>query len=564
MEQTGADILTSLLLAYKASTIFGVPGGQTLSFYDAIADRAPMIRHILARDEKAGGLMAVGFSRVSFHPGLCDATVGPGAANLLPAVAEAYTGSVSMIAITSNVTTESMGKGASQELDHFALFRPFIKMSLRPKNVEDIPRTVSHAFKVATSGRPGPVHLDLPQDILESQTAKTLPLQAEQEYATYPSYRPRPQVTSTNRARDIIRASSRPIILAGGGTILSQAWDEVRSLAEMIGAPVVTTLTGKGVIDENHPLSLGCAGRQGYRPSANKALREADLILALGTKLGQVATNDWTLIGDQTKIVHVDIDPVETRKVYREELAIVADIRSTLRDLIESLSKSQAQSESPWLQRVRGLREEWVDMFKRTAAQPLSPAMVFDSIMKSLPAKSVLVTSGSFAGAFSGCFYNVRSSGPRFIAARGAGGTETALPLAVGAALGVQDESRVMAVTGEGGFGYHVAELETARRIGLALPVVVLNNRSLGWMKILQKEKYGSNYMSSSYMDDLNYAKISESFGCKAIRVERASELGEAVASAVKSNEVFVVEIMIDPDECSSTHLKSDPLVEHE
>jgi acetolactate synthase I/II/III large subunit len=563
MEQTGAETLTRLLLAYKANTIFGVPGGQTLSFYDSIADHAPEIRHVLARDEKAGGLMAVGFSRVSFHPGLCDATVGPGAANLLPAVAEAYTGSVSMIAITSNVTTESMGKGASQELDHFALFRPFIKMSLRPKNVEDIPRTVSHAFKVATSGRPGPVHLDLPQDILESRTEESLPVHAEQEYATYPSYRPRPQATSTARARDLILVSSRPIILAGGGTILSQAWDEVKSLAETIGAPVVTTLTGKGIIDENHPLSLGCVGRQGYRPSANKALREADLILALGTKLGQVATNDWTLIDEQTKIIHVDIDPIETRKVYREELAIVADIRSTLRDLIESLSKSQIKPETPWLQKVRSLREEWVEKFKRSSTDALSPAMVFNEIMKSLPAKSVLVTSGSFAGAFSGCFYNVRLSGPRFIAARGAGGTETALPLAVGAALGVQDKSRVMAVSGEGGFGYHVAELETARRIGLALPVIVLNNRSLGWMKILQKERYGSNYMSSSYMDDLNYAKISESFGCKATRVERASELRDAVAHAVELDEVFVVEIMIDPDECSSTHLKSDPLAQN-
>ena len=560
MEQSGADALTKLLLAYKASTIFGVPGGQTLSFYDSIADHAPQIRHVLARDEKAGGLMAVGFSRVSFHPGLCDATVGPGAANLLPAVAEAYTGSVSMIAITSNVTTESMGKGASQELDHFALFRPFIKMSLRPKNVDDIPRTVNHAFKVATSGRPGPVHLDLPQDILESKSQNFLPLQAESEYATYPSYRPRPQVTSTARARDLILVASRPMILAGGGTILSQAWDEVKTLAETIGAPVVTTLTGKGIIDENHPLSLGCVGRQGYRPSANKALTEADLILALGTKLGQVATNDWTLIGDQTKIIHVDIDPIETRKVYKEELAIVADIRSTLRDLIESLSTNSAKAGSPWLEKVRTLKEEWTKVFKRLSAEPLSPAMVYDAIVEALPPKSVLVTSGSFAGAFSGCYYTVRLSGPRFIAARGAGGTETALPLAVGAAVGVQDESKVMAVSGEGGFGYHVAELETARRIGLALPVVVLNNRSLGWMKILQREKYGSNYVSSSYMDDLNYAKISESFGCKATRVERASELREAMDHAVKSDDVYVVEVMIDPDECSSTHLKSDPL----
>ena len=556
---SGAETLTELLVAYKATTIFGVPGGQTLSLYDSIAGHAPKIRHVLVRDEKAGGFMAVGFSRISYHPGLCDATVGPGAANLLPAVAEAFTGSVAMVAITSNVTTNSMGKGASQELDHYALFRPFVKTSLRPKNVDDIPQTVTQAFKAATTGRPGPVHLDLPQDLLEGTTENVPSYQAAEEYAMYPSIRPRAPTSSILNARDLILSSSRPIILAGGGAVLSQAWDEVKTLAELMGIPIVTTLTGKGVIDENHPLSLGCVGRQGYRPSANTALKEADLVLALGTKLGQVATNNWTLIDESSKIIHVDIDPAETRKVYKEELAIVADIQSTLQDLIESLSKNQNTHETPWLQKVRRLREEWNKM-NQSSGHKLSAAIVFKEITKALPTKSVLVTSGSFTGAFSGCFYNVRLPGPRFIAARGLGGTETALPLSIGAAVGVQDKSKVMAVTGDGGFGYHIAELETARRLKLALPVIVLNNRSLAWMKILQKERYGSKYVSSSYLHDLNYAKIAHAFGCESTTVERVSELREAIFQAVKSDEVFVVEIMIDPNECSSTHLKGDLL----
>lgn len=569
LEQTGAEMLAAALATYNSRYVFGVPGGQTLSLYDSISRFDTKVRHVLVRDEKAGALMAIGFFRTTFRPGICDATVGPGAANLLPAVVEAYTGSASILAITSNVTTDSMGKGASQELDHKALFAPFVKISLRPRTTREIPEIANQAFKIATTGRPGPVHIDLPQDLLEGRT-EAPSFEAHPEYEHYPSSRPSPRPESVALARELILKSSKPIILAGGGSILSQAWKEVKELAELIGAPVVTTLTGKGIISEEHPLSLGCVGRQGYRPTANRALRETDLIIALGTKLGQVPTNNWKLINEATaRIIHIDIDNTELRKVYKQEVAIVADIKSFLNELISALSSvipnARSRPDWPWLQRVQKLREEWSEIVQSySSGSALTAARIYKEIMKALPPKSILVTSGSFAGAFSGCFYNVRLSGTRFIAARGVGGTETALPVAIGATLGVEDESKVIAVSGDGGFGYHIAELETARRLGVDLTVIVLNNKSMAWMKFLQQERFDSNFVSSSYLSDLNYAKIAESFGCEAARVEKESELTEVLSEAKKKHGVFVLEAMIDPEECSSTHLRSDPLAKME
>jgi acetolactate synthase-1/2/3 large subunit len=354
--------------------------------------------------------------------------------------------------------------------------------------------------------------------------------------------------------------------------MLSQAWEEVRKFAELIGAPVVTTLTAKGIIPENHPLSLGCGGRQGYRPTANEAVEDADLVIALGTKFAQVATNNWTLIDeDRTKIIHIDIDPSELRKKYGEEVAIVADVKSALLDLIEALSVRLSKGgldRSRWVGKVANLKKEWVMLYERLStetSEPLKAAVVFREIQKFMPAKGVLVSSGSFSGAFAGCYYNVnQSDGRRFIQARGMAGTEAALPLAIGVSLGVQDGSKVLAVTGDGGFGYHIAELETARRTHLSLPIVVLNNNSLAWMKLLQRDRFGSNYISSQYSVDLNYAKISEAFGCEATRVEKMSELSSEIGRAMKTDNVFVLEVMTDPSDCSSTHMVGDPLAKRE
>ncbi|MDH2899941.1 MAG: thiamine pyrophosphate-binding protein [archaeon] len=575
MGKNGGEAIAELLSNYGVKCVFGVPGGQTLSFYDAIQRLDPKIKHVLVRDEKSGPFMAIGYSKVTFRPGLCDGTAGPGAANMLPSVIEAFSSSTPIIVLTSNIVTKWMGWGASQELDHFALFDSFVKASLRPKNTHEIPNVIRSAFRLATSGRPGPVHVDLPQDILEGEESEKNPfdLSVENAYSHYPSYRPRPDPNQVLEILELIEKSSNPILFVGGGAMMSQASSEVQKLAELIGAPVVTTLTAKGIIPENHPLCLGCVGRQGHRPSANRALGEADLVIALGTKFAQVSTNNWTLIDEmKTRLVHVDIDPSELSKIYKEQVSIFADVKATLEELIQAIvsrSRKQASTRSDWMKRIERLQKEWASLFDKLSSdssEPIKAAFVLKAIQKALLGKSVLVSSGSFSGAFAGCFYNVTGSGniSRFIQARGMAGTEPALPIAIGAALGVEDQSKVFAVTGDGGFGYHVAELETAKRVGISLPIVVMNNNSLAWMKLLQEEKFGSRFISSGYLPSLSYAKAAEVFGCKGIRIERASELAHAIADAVKSDEVTVLEVMTDPKDCSSTHMAGDMLAKEE
>jgi len=577
MVRNGGEALAELISNYGVRFAFGLPGGQTLSYYDGIAKLQPKLRHILVRDEKTSVLMAIGYSKVTSRPGVVDGTAGPGAANMLPSVIEAFSGSIPLIVITSNIVTKWMGKGASQELDHFKLFDSFVKASLRPKNTLEIPDVARNAFRLATSGRPGPVHVDLPQDILEGKEPEgsEFDLHAEELYAYIPALRPAPNPSEVSSALNLINNSQRPVILAGGGAMMSQSSQEVQSLAELIGAPVVTTLTSKGIIPEDHPLSLGCIGRQGYRPSANKAMKEADLVIALGTKFAQVSMNNWTLIDERrTKIIHIDIDPTELRKNYREDVAILADVRTALREINSALgmqiSKRGSQStRNPRIERISKLRSEWSALFDRLvsdASTPMRAAPVLKEIQEALPKKSVLVSSGSFSGAFAGCFYNVleRGNTPRFIQARGMAGTEGALPLAIGAALGVEDGSKVLAITGDGGFGYHVSELETAKRCGLSLPIIVLNNNSLAWMRLIQEEKFGSRLLSSSYSEELSYAKIAEAFGCVGVRVERPSQLPSAISQAVNSDGVTVVEVMTDPHDCSSTHMAGDVIAREE
>jgi acetolactate synthase-1/2/3 large subunit len=570
MGKNGGEALAELLTRYEVRFVFGVPGGQTLSFYDGIQKLEPKIRHVLIRDEKSGPFMAIGYSKVTFRPGVCDGTAGPGAANMLPSIIEAFSSSTPVIALTSNILTRLMGRGVSQELDHDALFDSFVKASLRPKNTNEILDVVRKAFRIATSGRPGPVHVDLPQDILEGEENERAPfdLSSEMRYSRYPSHRPRPDPGQVLKVLELIDQSSSPIIFAGGGAMLSQASVEVQKLAELIGAPVVTTLTSKGVIPENHPLALGCVGRQGYRPSANKALREADLIIALGTKFAQVSTNNWTLIDKKkAKLIHVDIDTTEISKNYKEEVSILADVKATVEEIIQALvsrlGKDKPISRSDWTIRIERLQKEWISLFDRLSndlTEPIKAAYVIKEIQKALPEKSVLVSSGSFSGAFAGCFYNVIGHGniTRFIQARGMAGTEPALPLAIGAALGIDDQSKIFTVTGDGGFGYHIAELETAKRLGLSLPVVVMNNNSLAWMKLLQEERFGSRYISSSYLPDLSYAKVAEAFGCKGVKIEKNADLPASISEAVRSSEVTVIEVMTDPKDCSSTHMAGD------
>ncbi len=529
--------------------VFGQPGGQTLPIYDGLYDLAPNTKHIMAHDEKCAAFMADAYARLSFKPGVCDATVGPGTTNLLSGVAEAYGNSIPLIVITSDVLTKQAGKGISQECDQLAVLRPFTKASFKIDRTDRIPEYVRRGFNIAVNGRPGPVHLDFPQDVLQGAFDFLGDLYAEEDCTSYPGRRPAPENSRIVDAVRLLLFSERPVILCGGGAMLSQAWQEVIELAELLGTPVATTITGKGAIPENHPLSVGPIGRQGYRECADVAVEESDVLLTIGCKFAQIATDNWTLINPKTKIIHIDIDPSEIGRVYRTIVSIVSDAKLALKALIDALrSKVSKGATSEWLKRVSKAKKEWLDAatpLVNSEAVPIRPERLVKEIRSAVPDDAIFVSDTSFTGAFTASYYDVLKSGRTFYEQRGMAGIGGGLPAAIGAKCAVGDKL-VIGLGGDGSFAYHVSELETARRHALPLVYLVSNNGSLGWIRYLQEKNYSKRLISTMFMD-MNFGKIAEAYNCFGRVVERPSEIGSAINEGIKSGIPAVIDVKTEP-----------------
>ncbi len=552
-EISGGYAVARLLKEFEVEYVFGQPGGQTLPIYDGLYELAPSIHHILVHDEKCGVFMADAYARVSFKPGVCDATVGPGTTNLVTGVAEVTGNSIPLIVLTSDVNSSIAGRGVSQECDQVAVLRQFTKASFRIDQTKKIPEIVRKAFRIAVTGRPGPVHVDIPEDILLGKKDFSDQLYSDIDCHSYPARRPAPEQTRVNQAVRLLAESERPVILAGGGVMLSQAWEETGQLSELLGAPVATTITGKGAIPENHPLSVGTIGRQGFRECADKAVEESDVLLVLGCKFAQVATDNWTLINPATKLIHVDIDPTEIGRIYPASVAIAGDAKLTLRVLIEELKAHSAKAgskRSEWLQRISAAKKEWLDSVStltKSDSVPIKPERLVTEIRAALPDDGIFVSDTSFTGAFTACYYEVRKPGRTYVQHRGMAGIGDGLPATIGAKCAARDKV-VVGMGGDGGFAYHVSELETAKRHGLELVYVVSNNSVLGWIKYLQEKNYSHRVMSTEY-GSIDFVKVAEGYGCYGKLVERPSDIQPALREAMKSGKPAVLNVLVDPAE---------------
>ncbi len=544
---TGGRALAEMLKQYGIDHVFGLGGAHIGPVYDGLYEVRDSIKHVLVRDEKCGAFAADAYSRVAYRPGVCDSQAGPGAANLVPGVAEAFTNSIPIIAITGNVISSISGKGQSQELDQVGLLRPVCKAVFHVNETSKIPSVVRAAFRLATSGRPGPVLIDIPMDVSGASREFGSDVYVESDCRSYPSHRVAPEEDAIIEASKLLQQAERPTVLAGGGAMLSQAWNEIIELAELIQAPVATTITGKGIIPDTHPLSVGPIGRQGFRPAANKALEEADVVLAIGTKFHATATDNWRLPSSGAKLIHVDVDPGEVGRVYRTAVGIVADAKLAAASLAQHLRSSARKGrESPWTQRLQSMVKEWqssteADMGSLDGA--VRRKFAIKIVRKKLRADDILVTDTSQTGAYTSTYFDILATGRTFIEPRGTAPIGGALPGAIGAKCAAPKKN-VVAMGGDGGFAYHPSELETAKRNGIAVTYIVFNNNTLGWSK-LSLEKRGRGYLSVDFLP-VNFAKLSEAYGCFGVRVERASELEPALDSALKSNLPAVIDIVED------------------
>jgi len=542
LQVTGARHLAEALRLYGVTHVF---------YVDAILRRAMVdmeelgIRRVVTHSEKAAAYMADGYARVSGRAGVCMAQ-SVGAANLAAGLQDAWLASTPVVALTGKKPPLFRHRNAYQEIDHWPLFQPVTKYNVEVVEPKQLPHLMRQAFREATTGKPGPVHLDLiGREARELELADGLPAPvAEQRYVTCPAFRPPPDPSSVAEAVRAIAGAERPILVAGGGVRISSAAAEVVALAERCGIPVATSVNGKGTIAENHPLAVGVVGSYSAW-CANRAVHEADLVIFVGSATGDQTTHNWQVPTVGTRVVQIDIDPAELGRSYPGTVGVVGDAKVTLAALLSALPASPDRP--AWLERTRALVAEWraqVEPLRQSSEAPIRPERICREITELLPDDAILVSDTGYSAIWVATMVALRSPRQTFI--RAAGSLGWGFPAALGAQCAAPDRP-VICFTGDGGFWYHLAELETARRHGINAVTVVNNNNgfSQGIPDVLRQ--YGSRPGRPEELyrfEDVSFAQLAREMGCFGVRVERPGDIGPAILEAMASNLPAVVEVM--------------------
>lgn len=554
-ERHAGVLLAEILAGCGVRHIFGVPGGQTLPLYDAIYKGVGGLKHVLMRDERNAAYAAVAYARATGGIGVYDATVGPGAALTPVALAEAYNSSTPLLALFSDIAHDwdnlAEYGAASQALDQLSMVKPMVKWAGRVNSVRALPDMVRTALRRATTGRPGPVVLDLPEDIFRGDASSIATGLTDPALGRFPGTRLHPAPDDVDRAASLISKAERPLLLVGGGGMLSNA---VAGVAAVMGAfqlPLAYTWTGKGIAADTDSLNLGQLGPNGTR-CAQSAARAADLILMVGCKSAQNSTYGWTLPSPEQKLIHLDIDPAEIGKVFRTDVGIVADAEAGLQALAAAASRHVdevgAARRREWLGRCEGWKQAWSEEVlaeARSTAEPIRPHRVVKTLEKLMTPDDTLVCDASFSSGWGGVFFDQKAPGWQCIFPRGMAGLGFGLPAAIGARV-ARPKGQVVCLAGDGGFGYSVGELATLHHHGLKVISVVLNNSVLGWIRYVQRYDYDDNFQSSQ-LPEINYARAAEGLGCKGIKVDRLEHLGPALQEAFAADEPVVVDVRTEP-----------------
>ena len=537
----GGEAIIESLKNMGVKTIFGYPGGQTIPFYDMLYDAD--IDHILVRHEQAASHAADGFARASGEVGVCLATSGPGATNLVTGIGTAFMDSSPIVAITGQVPTHLIGNDAFQEADIIGITMPIVKHSFQPKDPDLIPSMIKTSFEIASTGRPGPVLIDVPKEVQEGELTKF-----DDTLIDTPGYNPtvKGNLRQVKKARDLIKEAKKPMILAGAGVIISNACCELNQLAKTINAPVMTSLLGKGAFDETDDLALGMLGMHGRKVS-NDYINESDLLIAIGIRFSDRTTGRLDSFAPDTKIIHIDIDPAEIGKNVDVDLPIVGDARNILSSLNKVLNDYRPSKEV----------NNWTDMIKAKKLEllprvtyddvPLKPQRVIKEISEVLTPDSILTTDVGQNQMWAAHFYNTQK--PRkFISSGGLGTMGFGFPSAIGAKVACPDDP-VVSINGDGGFLMVCQELATVREYDLPVIAVVLENRTLGmvyqWQSLLYNQRHSQTLLGNSP----DFVKLAESFGVNAQRVTKPGETKEALAKAIKDNEPILIDVVIDSEE---------------
>ena len=538
----GGKALMKSLEKEGVKEVFGLPGGANLPMYDELFKSN--IRHILARHEQSAAHMADGYGRVSRKPGVCFATSGPGATNLLTGIATAQADSAPMIAITGQVPVKMIGKDAFQESDIIGMANPCVKYSFQPRDASEIPGVVRKGFYIAATGRPGPVLIDIPKDVQQNEASMTFP-----EEVKIRGYHPwtDPDIVQIEKAIDMLLAAEKPIILAGGGVTISSAFAELQSISELLMIPVVTTFKGKGSFPENHPLSLGPIGMHGHA-EANKLMTEADCVLAIGTRFSDRSVGTFEEFEKRLKIIHMDVDPAEIGKNQTTNIAVVGDVQATLRIMVKLLmQKSIKKIEgTTWLKHVKEVKEYWRENLKLPKGE-MTAAKILRKLREVLPKESITTTEVGQHQMWASLFFDVIHPGT-FFSSTGLGTMGWGFPAAIGAKVAKPDVA-VVDIAGDGSFSMTENSLATSVLENIPVIVFLVNNFSLGMVAQWQRTFYDRRMIGVDLKNCPDYVKLAESYGAQGIRAQSLDELEKAIKIGLKSDVTTVIDIPIDPEE---------------
>ena len=538
---SGSKALLEGLWNEGARVVFGLPGGAIMPVYDAFLDSE--LRHILARHEQSAAHMADGYARASGKPGICMATSGPGATNLVTGIATAFADSSPIIAITGQVATPTIGKDAFQECDTVGIVTPITKYAFQPMQSQEIPAIVKKAFKIASTGRPGPVLIDLPRDVQINVDNMSFPKKVDIR-----GYNPHitPHPVQIKKAADLLMNSNKPMIWSGGGIIISNAAPQLREIAELLMAPVVTSLIGKGGFPENHPLSLGPIGMHG-RPEANKAICEADCILAVGVRFSDRSTGRFDEFAKDAHIIHIDIDPAELGKNKKVELPIVADVGIALKSLIASLKRKIVKRDKTlWSKRLQEIKSQIREGDFGSSNELYQPKIV-QKMRELLPSNGILTTEVGKNQMWGELYYQAIE--PRtWITSTGLGTMGFGFPAAIGAKV-AKPEVPVVDLAGDGSFRMTENSLSTCIEEDIPVTVVILNNSTLGMVEQWQRLFYNGRYSGVKLGNTPDFVKLVEAYGAQGLRAQSIKEFEKAFKEAINSEVTTVIDCPVAPEE---------------
>lgn len=543
----GAEIVVEELKTEGAEVAFGIPGGALLDLYDVLY-KEEAIRHILMRHEQCAAHAADGYARVSGKAGVCIATSGPGATNLVTGLANANMDSSSVVALTGQVPTSVIGTNAFQESSTFTITMPITKHNFLVKRTEDLPMVIHNAFYIANTGRKGVVLVDLPTDILAGEAKVDL-----HPKETFAGYKPniKPNQVQIKRVVETLANAERPLILAGGGVISADAAVELRHLADFLGAPVVTTLMGKGAIPENHPFCLGMAGMHGQL-YANRAINECDALLALGTRFSD-RTTGWQLdqFAPDATLIHVDIDTAEINKNMQVDIPIVGDVKLALSGILKLLEKKRAKksgSESEWEKRIKKMHSACDSCVEEISREGASVSdILIKEISRILDDDAIVTTEVGQCQMFAAHYYMTKK--PRtFISSGGLGTMGFGFPAAIGAKIAAPDK-QVVDIAGDGSFLMTCQDMATCVENDIPVVVCLFDNRYLGMVRQFQELFFDKKYAQTGLGITPDFVKLAEAFGCYGERVEKPEDLKDALNNAFESGKPAVLDMIVGKED---------------